>query len=199
MRDGSMPAATSASSSSERSSIDSEFASLLVPNTASPQLCDSSHLQCAMKRWLSGERPALNGVTTGASTPRILLVIFSLEPMNIAETETSNPPTGGFAEANIAAPAARLPNFLPRLHHPQSAFHNPQFFSVLPSSFQLFERQHAAYALGHDLSIKLLTSNISIPNSSFVPAFNTLMSADETNSAIPARFALRTQTRFHHC
>jgi hypothetical protein len=42
-------------------SIDSEFASLFVPNTASPQFCDSSHLQCAMKRWLSGERSALNG------------------------------------------------------------------------------------------------------------------------------------------
>src|SRR6266550_5347014 len=71
MRDGSTPAATSSSSRLTRSSIDSEFASLLVPKTASPQFCDSSHLQCAIKRWLSGERSVLNGVTTGAKTPRI--------------------------------------------------------------------------------------------------------------------------------
>jgi len=37
MRDGSTPAATSSSSSIARSSIDSEFASLFVPKTASPQ------------------------------------------------------------------------------------------------------------------------------------------------------------------
>jgi hypothetical protein len=44
------------------SSIDSEFASLFVPKTASPQFCcDSNHLQCAMNRWLSAERSALNG------------------------------------------------------------------------------------------------------------------------------------------
>jgi hypothetical protein len=61
MRDGSTPAA----SSSARSSIDSEFTSLFVPNTASPQFCDSNHLQCAMNRRLSGARSALNGVTTG--------------------------------------------------------------------------------------------------------------------------------------
>jgi hypothetical protein len=71
MRDGSTPAATSSSSSIARSSIDSEFASLFVPNTASPQFCDSNHLQCAMNRCRSGARSALNGVTTGASTPRI--------------------------------------------------------------------------------------------------------------------------------
>src|SRR5437870_3370760 len=71
MRDGSTPAATRSSSRFKRSSIDREFASLFVPNTASPQFCDSSHLQCAMKRLLSGARPALNGVTTGASTPRM--------------------------------------------------------------------------------------------------------------------------------
>src|SRR6266480_1926195 len=84
MRDGSTPVATSPSSSIVRSSIDSEFASLLVPKTASPQFCDSSHLQCAMKLWLSGERSALNGVTTGASTPRIrslmVLQIFLVQP-----------------------------------------------------------------------------------------------------------------------
>ena len=46
-------------------------ASLVVPNTASPQLCETNHLQCLMNRSLSGERSALNGVTTGASTPRM--------------------------------------------------------------------------------------------------------------------------------
>ena len=56
MRDGSTPAATSSSSSIARSSIDSEFASLFVPKTASPQFCDSNHLQCAMNRSVSGER-----------------------------------------------------------------------------------------------------------------------------------------------
>ncbi|SRR6266498_1694258 len=61
MRDRSTPAATSSSSSIARSSIDSEFASLLVPKTASPQFCDSNHLQCATNRWLSGARSALNG------------------------------------------------------------------------------------------------------------------------------------------
>src|SRR5213078_4989008 len=75
MRAGSTPAATSSSSRFKRSSSDSEFASLFVPNTASPEFCDSSHLQCAMKRWLSGARSALNGVTTGASTPRMLWVM----------------------------------------------------------------------------------------------------------------------------
>src|SRR5207237_4726487 len=71
MRDGSMPAATRASSNVDRSSADIEFASLLVPNTASPQFCESNHWQCLMNRSRSGERSALNGVTTGASTPRM--------------------------------------------------------------------------------------------------------------------------------
>src|SRR6266700_88442 len=71
MRDGSMPAATRASSNVDRSSADIEFASLLVPNTASPQFCESNHWQCLMNRCRSGERSALNGVTTGASTPRM--------------------------------------------------------------------------------------------------------------------------------
>src|SRR5436305_172564 len=52
-------------------SADIEFASLLVPNTASPQFCESNHWQCLMNRLQSGERSALNGVTTGASTPRM--------------------------------------------------------------------------------------------------------------------------------
>src|SRR5207237_10935947 len=66
-----IPAATSASSSVARSSAASEFPSLVVPNTASPQFCDSSHLQCATNRCSSGERSALNGVTAGARTPRM--------------------------------------------------------------------------------------------------------------------------------
>src|SRR5436190_21550866 len=102
MRDGSTPAATRSSSSIARSSIDSEFASLLVPNTASPQFCDSNHLQSAMNRSLSGERSVLNGVTTGASTPRMRRVMVSREPMNIAETETSNLPNG---QIDLLAPA----------------------------------------------------------------------------------------------
>src|SRR5437773_1899742 len=71
MRDGSIPAATRASSNAIRSSADIEFASLLVPNTASPQLWESNHWQCLMNRCRSGERSALNGVTTGAKTPRM--------------------------------------------------------------------------------------------------------------------------------
>src|SRR4029077_13443058 len=71
MRDGSMRAATRASSKEMRSSVDIEFASLVVPNGASPQFCDSNHWQCLMNRSLSGARSVLNGVTTGASTPRI--------------------------------------------------------------------------------------------------------------------------------
>ena len=49
------PPATSASSKSMRSCTDSEFASLLVPKTASPeQPCASSHLQWRTKRAASG-------------------------------------------------------------------------------------------------------------------------------------------------
>jgi hypothetical protein len=77
MRDAFIPAATSSSSSIARSSIDSEFASLFVPNRASPQFCESNHLQCLMNRWLSGERSSLNGVTTGASTPRMRWLMIS--------------------------------------------------------------------------------------------------------------------------
>ena len=71
MRDVSMPATTTASSNFIRSSADIEFASLLVPNTASPQFWESNHWQCLMNRSPSGERSALNGVTTGATTPRM--------------------------------------------------------------------------------------------------------------------------------
>jgi len=68
-------------------SIDNEFASLLVPNTASPQFCDSNHLQCAMNRLLSGEKLPLNGVTTGASTPRMRWL--APRPLIVALSDTS--------------------------------------------------------------------------------------------------------------
>src|SRR5260221_6779143 len=69
MRLVSPPAATSRSSNAMRSSTDSELASLLVPNTASPTFWLSSHLQWRIQRAVSGLRSFLNGVTTGDSTP----------------------------------------------------------------------------------------------------------------------------------
>jgi hypothetical protein len=63
VRDGSTPAATSSSSSIARSSIDSEFASLFVPKTASPQFCDSNHLQCAMKPYQIKGSPFFDTLT----------------------------------------------------------------------------------------------------------------------------------------
>jgi hypothetical protein len=86
MRDGSMPAATIASSRKIRSSVDIEFASLVVPNGASPQFCESSHRQCLMNRSRSGERLALNGVTTGASTPRMRLLITRPSIVELSDT-----------------------------------------------------------------------------------------------------------------
>src|SRR5262249_6729469 len=71
MRDESTPPETTASSNFIRSSADIEFASLVVPNGASPQFCESNHWQCLTNRSQSAERSALNGVTTGASTPRM--------------------------------------------------------------------------------------------------------------------------------
>src|SRR6266511_5393632 len=112
MRDRSTPAATSSSSSIARSSIDSEFASLLVPKTASPQFCDSNHLQCAMKRWLSGARSALNGVTTGANTPRMRSL--AARP-SIATLSTL--PNSSFILLPFRAPARReffQSSFLPK-------------------------------------------------------------------------------------
>src|SRR3990172_1579114 len=64
------PPVTSASSSSSFSSTEREFASLLVPNTASPaQPLRSSQRQWRTKRSGSGDRSGRKGVTTGASTP----------------------------------------------------------------------------------------------------------------------------------
>src|SRR5437868_9666495 len=69
MRPGSISLATRQSRSSIFSSTDIEFASEFVPNTASPTFCDNNQRQCPANRSASGERSALNGVTTGASTP----------------------------------------------------------------------------------------------------------------------------------
>src|SRR5436309_4811496 len=78
MRAGSMPAPTSRSSSSTFSSTESEFASEFVPNTASPTFCDRSQRQCRTKRSGSGERSALNEVTTGESTPDMRSTSFTI-------------------------------------------------------------------------------------------------------------------------
>src|SRR5690349_476021 len=95
MRAGSIPAVTNSSSSIARSSKESEFASLFVPNTASPQFRASNHLQCAMNRFRSGDRSARNGVTTGAKTPRMRLVMISCNTQSHLQPETLNiqPPT----------------------------------------------------------------------------------------------------------
>jgi hypothetical protein len=69
-----------------RSFVDIEFASLVVPNGASPQFCDSNHWQCLMKRSRSGERSALNGVTTGASTPRMRLLVTRPSIVELSNT-----------------------------------------------------------------------------------------------------------------
>ena len=50
---------------------ESEFASELVPKTASPTFCDKSQRHWRTNRSGSGVRSALNGVTTGESTPLI--------------------------------------------------------------------------------------------------------------------------------
>src|SRR5213079_2811956 len=89
IRDGSIPAATTASSNVDRSSAAIEFASLLVPNTASPQFCESNHWQCLMNRSRSGERSALKGVTTGASTPRMRLLCRKISVSSIVLLPTS--------------------------------------------------------------------------------------------------------------
>src|SRR5262245_1087090 len=78
MRAGSTPAPTSRSRRSIRSSTESELASEFVPNTARPTFCDKSHRHCRTNRSGSGERSALNGVTTGDSTPEIRLVSLTI-------------------------------------------------------------------------------------------------------------------------
>src|SRR5215510_4567171 len=78
MRAGSSPAPTSRSSSSTFSSTESELASELVPKTARPTFCPRSQRHWPTKRSGSGERSALNGVTTGESTPAMRWVSFTL-------------------------------------------------------------------------------------------------------------------------
>src|SRR6266404_7720970 len=133
MRDVSTPAPTSASSSVERSSTDSEFASLVVPNGASTQFCESNHRQCAMNRSLSGERSALNGVTPGASTPRMRClgnrILVSSIPASVVAavpaatpSHMTRPPPEGLTYSFTLVSASRLcPSMLPaslRLHSP---------------------------------------------------------------------------------
>ena len=64
-----------------RSSTDSEFASLFVPNTARPeQPWPSSQRQWRTKRPASGARRGVKGVTTGASTPDSRVVVIAISP-----------------------------------------------------------------------------------------------------------------------
>ncbi len=71
MRAGGIPESSKASIKARRSDKLSELASELVPKNSSPAFWAISQRQCATKRCGSGERSALNGVTTGARTPRI--------------------------------------------------------------------------------------------------------------------------------
>src|ERR1700676_126681 len=71
MRAGGSPDSESASSSASFSPTDSEFASELVPNTASPTPWSSSHRQWRTQRTLSGRSSESKGVTTGDNTPRM--------------------------------------------------------------------------------------------------------------------------------
>src|SRR3972149_6022937 len=70
---------TGCSSKSMRSPAASELASELVPNTARPTLFATSHLHWRTKRSVSGLKSALNGVTTGDSTP-VMRWIMVLAP-----------------------------------------------------------------------------------------------------------------------
>ena len=69
---GSMPASSRLSSSPVFSAADNEFASLVVPKTASFTPWPSSHRLRPRKRSKSGAKLVSNGVTTGASTPSSL-------------------------------------------------------------------------------------------------------------------------------
>ena len=69
IRAGGMPASTSASRMASFSATASELPSDVVPKTAMPTSRSSSHLQCLMRRAVSGIRSAVKGVTTGARTP----------------------------------------------------------------------------------------------------------------------------------
>jgi hypothetical protein len=58
--------------------VESELASLFVPNTAKPTFCETSHWQCLSKRSLSGDKSFMNGVITGANTPENFFVVDKL-------------------------------------------------------------------------------------------------------------------------
>ena len=93
MTRGSILASISAASRSRRSSRLSEFASLLVPNTARPQFCETSQRQWRMRRPASTPRSALKGVTTGESRPRMrgaLLVSLTLGAAAVAVSGISS-------------------------------------------------------------------------------------------------------------
>src|SRR5215471_8646693 len=79
LREGSTPALTSRSSSSTFSSAESEFASELVPKTASPTFWLRSQRHCRTKRSGSGERSGLKGVTTGERTPVMRSRVLTIE------------------------------------------------------------------------------------------------------------------------
>ena len=72
-----MPASMISSSISMRSSMPSEFASLVVPKGARPvQPSSSSHSQCSTKRSRSGAPSSPKGVSTGAITPEKMGFVF---------------------------------------------------------------------------------------------------------------------------
>src|SRR5215470_11024682 len=79
IREGSTPAFTSRSSNSIFSSVESEFASELVPKTASPTFWLRSQRHCLAKRSGSGERSGLKGVTTGERTPVMRSLVLTIE------------------------------------------------------------------------------------------------------------------------
>src|SRR3954471_12257003 len=71
MRLAGSPAAASVSSSAIFSATEIEFASDVVPKTASPTPCSSSQRQCWIRRALSGCSSESKGISTGDKTPCI--------------------------------------------------------------------------------------------------------------------------------
>jgi hypothetical protein len=75
-RVGSIPATTSASSAVLRSATDIEFASDVVPNTASPSApSSSSWRQTATKRSVSTDRSGAKGVTAGTKRRGVWVMV----------------------------------------------------------------------------------------------------------------------------
>src|SRR5215831_11289776 len=110
IREGSTPALTSRSSSSTFSSVESEFASELVPNTASPTFWLRSQRHCRAKRSGSGERSGLKGVTTGERTPVMRSLMLTIEAPWLVRFLALAHRTSG----PLGRPAAALP-----VEHPQ--------------------------------------------------------------------------------